>query len=109
MDQKEFDQLKDLIENHTVKRMDRIEGKLDQLTDAVVAIARAEEKIAGIIKDIKDVEHRVSDHEERIDELEVSTTRNTNDLESFNKFFWIIVTAVTMVSVTAIGIGIGFI
>ena len=32
-------------------RLDRIEEKLDSLTEAMVALARAEEKIAGIKED----------------------------------------------------------
>jgi len=33
------------------KRLDRIEEKLDRLTDAIVAIARAEEKLVTLEKD----------------------------------------------------------
>ena len=36
------------LEMSTNVRLDRIEEKLDNLTEAMVALARAEEKIAGI-------------------------------------------------------------
>lgn len=115
MEQREFETLKSLIENHNTetsensRRMDRIESKLDQLTNAVVAIARAEEKITSIVKDIKDVETMANSHEKQIGELKLNVTKNTNQLNALNRFFWILIAAITTTSVTAISLALGII
>lgn len=81
----------------------------DQLTNAVVAIARAEEKITSIVKDIKDVETMANSHEEQIGELKLNVTKNTNQLNALNRFFWILIAAITTTSVTAISLALGII
>ena len=44
----------------TANRLDRIETKLDQLTDAMVAMARAEEKIVSLQDDYNNQQERLN-------------------------------------------------
>lgn len=52
-----------------VERLDRIEAKLDKLSDTVVAIARTEEQITSIFALHKAVEEKVSSHANEISKL----------------------------------------
>ena len=76
-------------ENH---RLDRIEGKLDKLTDTVVALARAEEKLVNLEKSRQDFADAIDNHDERLDAVEgkVSSLEMTSSIIS--KLFWIVVT-----------------
>ena len=76
-------------ENH---RLDRIEGKLDKLTDTVVALARAEEKLINLEKSRQDFADAIDNHDERLDVVEgkVSSLELTSSIVS--KLFWIAVT-----------------
>ena len=51
-------------------RLDRIEEKLDSLTEAMVALARAEEKIAGIKEDQLMMYERVNRLSAKLDDVE---------------------------------------
>lgn len=76
-------------ENH---RLDRIEGKLDKLTDTVVALARAEEKLINLEKSRQDFADAIDNHDERLDIVEgkISSLELTSSILS--KLFWIVVT-----------------
>ena len=89
------------------ERMTRIEEKLDQLADAVVSIARAEEKIAALIEDTRDIKVAVNNTYERLHEVELASTKNTSDLKTLNKFFWIIASATITVAVSAFAVADG--
>ena len=73
-------------ENH---RLDRIEEKLDRLTDTVVALARAEEKLINLEKSRQEINDVLDDHEERIavTEKRVGSIEITTNVIS--KLFWI--------------------
>lgn len=60
-------------------RLDRIEEKIDKLSDAMVSIARAEERIVAIEQDRKDYVERMNSHSMKIDELDrkVNVVDNT--------------------------------
>jgi vacuolar-type H+-ATPase subunit D/Vma8 len=47
-------------EQQNVTRLDRIEEKIDRLTDAMVSIARAEEKITGLQDDHDKMYERIN-------------------------------------------------
>jgi type VI protein secretion system component VasF len=56
-------------------RLDRIEEKLDRLTDAIVAIARAEEKLVTLEKDRNLILERLERMDDRISTLEADANR----------------------------------
>ena len=79
-------------ETNTV-RLDRIEEKIDKLADAVVAIARAEEKLLGLEQISMDLHRKISDIDERLRKVETSSHDATNNLQVINKIFWIAISA----------------
>ena len=75
-------------------RLDRIEEKIDKLSDAIISIARAEEKIHNIQINQQDVIIKLRDIDNRIRLLETQTLENEKKLSALTKFFWIVVTGV---------------
>ena len=59
-------------------RLDRIEEKIDKLADAVVALARAEEKIHTLTSFSKQQSEQIQSLINRIDKLEVSVASNAS-------------------------------
>lgn len=75
-------------------RLDRIEEKLDQLTEAMVALARAEEKMIGL-KDAHEKTHeRVNRLSQKLDEIERKVEDNTHTVQIINKLFWVAIVAI---------------
>ena len=72
-------------------RLDRIEGKLDKLSEAVVSIARAEEKIATLTSFSKQQSEMIQHLTIRIDKLEEAVISNSSTVNIINKVFWIII------------------
>ena len=52
------------------KRLDRIEEKLDKLTDAMISMARAEEKINGLQDDHDKMYERINRLSQKLDTIE---------------------------------------
>jgi len=100
--QKDLDDLHKKFDDHYEDRMDRIERKLNQLTDAVVSIARAEEKIAVLIEDTREIKESLNDNMERIRHLEVDNEKNKSALRNLSTFFWTVVSAATTIVVTIV-------
>ena len=74
-------------------RLDRIEGKLDKLSEAVISIARAEEKIATLTSFSKQQSEMIQHLTIRIDKLEEAVISNSSTVNIINKVFWIIIAA----------------
>lgn len=100
--QKDLDDLHKKFDDHYEDRMDRIERKLNQLTDAVVSIARAEEKIAVLIEDTREIKESLNDNMERIRYLEVDNEKSKSALRNLSTFFWTVVSAATTIVVTIV-------
>lgn len=100
--QKDLDELHKKFDEHYEDRMDRIERKLNQLTDAVVSIARAEEKIAVLIEDTREIKQALNQHVNRIHQLEVDVEQNKNGLSNLAKFFWTLTGAVAVAGASAL-------
>ena len=73
-------------------RLDRIEEKLDKLTDAIVAIARAEEKLVTLEKDRNLILERMEKMDERLSSLESDNNQNKGMGKFVVPFFTAIVT-----------------
>lgn len=89
---------------NTSTRLDRIEGKLDQLTEAMVAMARAEEKIANLQEDHQNTFERLNKHSEKLDQIERVCNDNHRTINVISKLFWIVTVAVIGSIVTQIGV-----
>ena len=71
-------------------RLDRIEEKIDKLADAVIALARAEEKIHTLTAFSKKQSEQIQSIINRIDRLELAVNNNANTVGVINKIFWVI-------------------
>ena len=74
-------------------RLDRIEEKIDKLVEAIISIARAEEKIITLSSFSKQQAKQIQDLINRIEELEVSVAKNTNTVRLVNRTFWLVVSS----------------
>jgi len=67
------------------KRLDRIEEKLDRLTDAMVAMARAEEKIIALQDDHENMRERLNKLSVKLDEIQKAVDDNSRTVSIINK------------------------
>ena len=88
---------------NTNSRLDRIEDKLDQLTEAMVAMARAEEKIANLQQDQMNMFDRMNKHSEKLDDIEKVCNDNHRTICVINKLFWVVTVAVIGSIIAQIG------
>lgn len=75
------------------QRLDRIEIKLDKLTEAVTAIARVEEKIHASSQKIDRLEYRLDVNEGELDNLKSIVAQNAFTVKASERFFWIVFSA----------------
>lgn len=75
-------------------RLDRIEEKIDKLSEAIISLARAEEKIHNLEDTVGRALEKLSVTDERIRAVESKSDENERKLSAFAKFFWVMVTAV---------------
>ena len=78
----------------TNARLDRIEEKLDALTEAMISLARAEEKILSIKDDQNNMYDRMNRFSEKLDSIEKQVQENAQTVKVINKLFWVAVIAV---------------
>lgn len=74
-------------------RFDRLEQKIDKLTEAVTAIVRVEEQLISSNKRLDRVEERVTKNEDTIDQVEAIALQNASVTKFADRLFWIIATA----------------
>ena len=74
-------------------RLNRIESKIDKLTETMVSLARAEEKLLSLESDRITVQDRLNRHSERIDIVEGKVDINVSTISVISKVFWICLTA----------------
>jgi len=77
--------------SESYERINRIEEKLDKLAEAVVALARAEEKIQTLTSFSKQQSEMIYGLGERLTKVEELVHANANTVGIINKIFWIIV------------------
>jgi|TARA_R100000081_G_C4689859_1_gene101921 uncharacterized coiled-coil protein SlyX len=73
------------------ERLSRMEEKIDKLSDAVVSIARAEEKLIqlGTLTDV--LFKKIEDMNSRMIEMEKTSAETKAFMNGFNKIGWIFV------------------
>jgi DNA repair ATPase RecN len=77
--------------NKEVDRLDRIEGKLDNLAEAFNKLARIEERMSHYHEGIARMGCRFDDHEERLRLMEEMTKRNAVVVSHVEKFGWLLI------------------
>jgi len=75
-------------------RLDRIEEKIDKMADAIISLARAEEKIQTLSSFSKQQSTQILNLINRIEDLEKMVIKNQSSLFVINKFLWIVISAV---------------
>lgn len=75
-------------------RLDRIETKLDKVGEAIVDLARMEERLITLFKRMDRYDDEQSKASERIDTLESKAQRTGLTVAVVERVFWIAVTAV---------------
>lgn len=75
------------------QRLDRIEQKIDQMADAIIALARAEEKISTLTSFGKQQSAQLLTLINRVDKLEELVRSNASTVNIINKIFWVVIAA----------------
>jgi len=83
-------------------RLERIEKKIDQLSDAMISLARAEEKLIAIEKNNFAQYERMNSHSAKLDDIEQRLVSSEKSLAIFAKLYWI------AISVAAAGLATGY-
>jgi chromosome segregation and condensation protein ScpB len=74
-------------------RLDRIENKLDKLSEAIVSLARAEVKIQNMEKFLHQQMDMMVEGQKRLEAVEKSARDNATTINVINKLFWIVMAA----------------
>jgi hypothetical protein len=72
-------------------RLGRIEEKLDKLADAVVGLARMEERMLSIFKRIEKYEEKQEDLEGRLSTIELGEAGKNSIYRILDKSIWLVV------------------
>ena len=75
-------------------RLDRIESKLDSMSEAIISLARAEEKITMLAQYGEQQAAQILKIVERLDQIEKRVGTNEIVVNVINKIFWILVTGI---------------
>lgn len=81
-------------DNSQTQRLDRIEEKIDKLSDAVIAIARTEEKLASLQTDHNKNYDRMNRFSEKLDSIESCVQDQARTIGVINRVFWIFLISV---------------
>lgn len=76
-------------------RLNRIEAKLDKLTEAMAMIARVDEKLVAGAARIDRLEYRLDEQETDLDKVKGIVGYNSQSVKIAERFVWILVSAVT--------------
>jgi hypothetical protein len=80
-------------------RLDRIEEKIDKMADAIIALARAEEKISNLDETTRIILKRMVAQEERLRKVEQIQVDADGTLQTIKSIAWTFVSAI----ITALG------
>ena len=75
------------------KRLDRFEEKLDKLAEAMIAMARAEEKIIALQDDHENMRCRLNKLSVKLDEIQKTVDDNSRTVSIINKVVYVAVAA----------------
>jgi hypothetical protein len=75
-------------------RLNRIETKLDKLTEAMAMIARVDEKLMAGKQRIDRLEYRLDEQEGDLDKVKSIVGYNSQSVKIAERFVWILVSAI---------------
>ena len=79
---------------HEKTRLDRIEEKIDKMADAIIALARAEEKISAQEDSTRIILKRMVDQDDRLRLIERDLSHVEDTTRTIKSVVWTITTAV---------------
>ena len=80
-------------------RLDKLDSKIDKLADAIVAIARIEERVTTVLKQNDRFIMRMDRLENRVETVEQIAIVNSKGINMFERLFWIGVSAIASIIV----------
>jgi uncharacterized protein Yka (UPF0111/DUF47 family) len=75
------------------QRLDRIEEKIDKMSEAIVNMARLEAKIDNYEKYRDESWKRMNRFSEKLDKIEKTVDDNHRTVSTINKLFWVVIVA----------------
>ena len=82
-----------MVKETQAQRLDRIEDKIDKLSDAMVSLARAEEKLIAIEKNNPSAVERMNRFSQKLDAIEKKVDENAHTVGIINRLFWVVIVA----------------
>lgn len=82
------------LEADTTTRFDRIENKIDKLAEALVALARVEEKMIAVESNNSNNYERMNRFSQKLDEIEKKVDDNAHTVSIINKVVYLISAAI---------------
>jgi len=82
------------IEIDSAARFDRLEDKLDKLAEALVALARVEEKMIALDRNNQNNYERMNRFSQKLDEIEKKVDDNAHTVAIINKVVYLIGAAI---------------
>ena len=82
-----------MVQETTESRLDRIEQKIDKLADAMISLARAEEKIIALQDDHENMRERMNKLSVKLDEIQKAVDDNSRTVSIINKIVYAAVVA----------------
>lgn len=79
---------------HEKTRLDRIEEKIDKMADAIIALARAEEKISAQEESTRIILKRMVDQDDRLRLIERDLSHVEDTTRTIKSVVWTITTAI---------------
>ena len=73
-------------------RLSRMEDKLDKLSEAVISMARMEERLVSAFKRLDLVDEGFNKSDQRMDKLEQTSIKQGQTIAFAERLFWIILT-----------------
>ena len=84
-----------MAQNETTEsRLDRIEQKIDKLADAMISLARAEEKIIALQDDHENMRERLNKLSVKLDEIQKTVDHNSRTVGIINKIGMALIVAI---------------
>ena len=78
----------------SVARFDRLEQKLDRLAEALVTLARVEEKMSSLERNNENNYDRMNKFSQKLDDIEKKVDENAHTVAIINKVVYLITVAI---------------
>jgi predicted nuclease with TOPRIM domain len=87
------------VNDDVSNRLDKLDGKIDKLSEAIVAIARIEERVTTVLKQNDRFILRMDRLEDRVEIVEQKAIVNAKGVSMFERAFWIIFAGIVSIIV----------